>query len=94
MVLKDDSTKSSYWKLVVVKKLIPGRNDKIRAAWVKVASDDGTPHLMKKSTQNLKVKSTNLNAITLFDQHPCCLKHGECDIYFIFEIYNNRLGHE
>ena len=68
VVLKDDSTKRTFWKLAVVKELIPGRDDKIRAAWVKVASDDGSSHLLKRSTQHLypvEVRSTDLNTDTV-----------------------------
>ena len=48
----------------MVKELIPGRDDKIRAAWVRVANDDAQPRLLKKSTQHLypvEVKSSGAN---------------------------------
>ena len=64
MVLKDDSTKRSFWKLAVVQELIPGRDGKIRAAWVRVANSDAQPRLLKKSTQHLypvEVKSSGVH---------------------------------
>ena len=62
VVLKDDSVKRAFWKLVVVKELIPGRDGEIRAAWVRVASDGSQPHMLKQSTQHLypvEVRSTD-----------------------------------
>ena len=64
VVLKDDSTKRSFWKLAVVKELIPGRDVKIRAVWVRVANNDVQPRLLKRSTQHLypvEVKSSGAN---------------------------------
>ena len=64
VVLKDDSTKRSFWNLAVVKELIPGRDGKIRAAWVRVANNNTQPRLLKRSTQHLylvEVKSLGAN---------------------------------
>lgn len=37
VLLQNDSTKRVLWKLAIVKELLPGRGDRIRAAVVQVA---------------------------------------------------------
>lgn len=63
VLLQDDSTKRVLWKLAIVKELLPGSDDRIRAAVVQVA---GSKTLLKRSIKHLipiEVKS-NEDALT------------------------------
>ena len=63
VLLQNDSTKRVLWKLAIVKELLPGSDDRIRAAVVQVA---GSKTLLKRSIKHLipiEVKS-NVDALT------------------------------
>ena len=49
VLLLDDGTKRSFWKLAVVNELIQGNDDKVRAAVIKVGSDKSPAKLLKRS---------------------------------------------
>ena len=53
VLLLDDGTKRSFWKLAVVSELIQGNDDKVRAAVIKVGSDKSPAKLLKRSIQHL-----------------------------------------
>ena len=53
VVLKNDCTKRAFWKLAVVKSLIEGSDGVVRAAVVKVGSQDGPPRILKRSVKHL-----------------------------------------
>ena len=50
VLLQNDSTKRVLWKLAIVKELLPGYDDRIRAAVVQVA---GSRNLFKRSIKHL-----------------------------------------
>ena len=45
VILKNDSTSRAFWKLGKVEQLIPGKDEKVRAAIVKVSSSNGKNQL-------------------------------------------------
>ena len=55
VVLKNDCTKCTFWKLAIVKSLIEGGGGGgvVRAAVVSVANPDGPPRTLKRSVKNL-----------------------------------------
>ena len=53
VVLKNDCTKRAFWKLAVVKSLIEGSDGVVRAAVVKVGSQDSPPRILKRSVKHL-----------------------------------------
>ena len=50
VVLKNDCTKRTFWKL---KSIIEGGGGAVRAAVVSVANPDGPPRTLKRSVKNL-----------------------------------------
>lgn len=61
-LLKNDSTKRVLWKLAIVKELLPGNDDRIRAAVVQVA---GSRNLFKRSIKHLIPIEVRLNIVAL-----------------------------
>ena len=53
VLLKNDSTSRCYWKLSKVEELINGTDGRIRAAMVKVASNDKRPVYLRRVVQHL-----------------------------------------
>ena len=53
VLLHDESTKRSFWKLAVMNELIQGSDNKVRAAVIKVGSDKSPAKLLKRSIQHL-----------------------------------------
>ena len=49
MVVKDDASKRLFWKLGVVKDLITGHDQQVRAAVVKVSDPKGHTSLFRRS---------------------------------------------
>ena len=61
MLLKKDSTARCMWKLAKVQELIPGADDKIRSAIVKVSSSDRRPIYLRRVVQHLFPIEVNAN---------------------------------
>ena len=53
VVLKEDSKSRCFWKLGKVEELVPGRDGRVRAAVVKVASNGRKPQLLRRVIQHL-----------------------------------------
>ena len=49
-ILKNDCTSRAFWKLSQVEQLIPGKDEKVRAAIVKVSSSNGKNQLLKSDS--------------------------------------------
>ena len=62
VLLQNDSTKRVLWKLAIVKELLPGSDDRIRAAVVQVA---GSKTLLKRSIKHLIPIEVKLNVDAL-----------------------------
>ena len=73
VLLKTDSTKRIFWKLARVEELIPGADGRVRAAIVKVGSDDKRPSYLRRVVQHLiliEVKSIENNEVAQLDANP------------------------
>ena len=53
VVVKDDASKRLFWKLGVVKDLITGDDQQVRAAVVKVSDPKGRTSLLRRSVRHL-----------------------------------------
>ena len=53
VILKDDNVRQVFWKQAVVVELLKGKNDIARAALINVATDNGPPKILRRSTQQL-----------------------------------------
>lgn len=53
VVVKDDASKRLFWKLGVVKDLITGDDQQVRAAVVKVSDPKGHTSLLRRSVRHL-----------------------------------------
>ena len=62
VLLQNDSTKRVLWKLAIVKELLPGSDNRIRAAVVQVA---GSKTLLKRSIKHLIAIEVKLNVDAL-----------------------------
>ena len=64
VLLQNDSTKRVLWKLAIVKELLPGSDDRIRAAVVQVAASRTLLKISIKHLIRVEVKS-NADALTV-----------------------------
>ena len=64
VLLQNDSTKRVLWKLAIVKELLPGSDDRIRAAVVQVAASRTLLKISIKDLIRVEVKS-NADALTV-----------------------------
>ena len=53
MVLRNDSTKRHFWKLVVVQQLLTGSDGVVRAAIVRVVDCEGKSSVLRQSIRHL-----------------------------------------
>ena len=53
VVLKSDTSKCVFWKLVIVKELLKGNDNQIRAAMVSVTDPRGGTKLLRRSIKHL-----------------------------------------
>ena len=51
VILQNDPTSKNFWKLAKIEGILPGRDDKVRSAIVKVANDTRRPLLLKRVIQ-------------------------------------------
>lgn len=71
VILKNDSTCRSYWKLAKVEKLIEGSDGRARAAIIKVASSNRRPVYLRRVIQHLIPLEVGSNTYTeLSDSKP------------------------
>ena len=68
VVLKSDTSKRVFWKLAIVKELLKGNDDQIRAAVVTVADSRGGTKLLRRSIKHLYPIEVSTNEVSRITQ--------------------------
>ena len=69
VVLKDEQTKRAFWKIAIIEELIVSRDDNIRAAKVRVATNRGTS-ILTRSLKHLVPLEISCNANVIIPKPP------------------------
>ena len=72
VILKNESTLRNFWKLAKIEELLPGVDGEVRAAIVKVASNNRRPLLLKRSVLHLIPIEVKANTVSDINIAPEC----------------------
>ena len=62
VILRNESTPRMFWKLALVKELLPGRDGIVRAAQVKVVNAERNPRIFTRSVKHLVLLELNASS--------------------------------